>query len=56
MIRFSRPFTGVTPVCIAATNPLNWHSRLWPDFSHSLGLERLPGEVFLAAAIVRNRP
>ena len=37
MIRFSRPLTGVTPVCMAATNPLNWHSRLRPDFSHSLG-------------------
>jgi len=41
MIRFSRPLTGVTPVCMAATNPLNWHSRLRPDFSHSLGLLRL---------------
>ena len=41
MICFSRPFTGVTPVCIAATNPLNWHSCLRPDFSHSLGLLRL---------------
>ena len=40
MIRFSRPLTGVTPVCMAATNPLNWHSRLRPDFSHSLGLLR----------------
>ena len=40
MIRFSRPLTGVTPVCMAATNPLNWHSRLRPDFSHSLGLFR----------------
>lgn len=42
MIRFSRPLTGVTPVCMAATNPLNWHSRLRPDFSHSLDLV-LPG-------------
>ena len=51
MIRFSRPLTGVTPVCMAATNPLNWHSRLRPDFSHSLGRE-LTSALFLATPVV----